>query len=393
MTNQEAGVGQEPNVPGMKKRAVGLLRAVFLRALPLKLAVLLSALFIAYWGTLASDRYVSESHILIQRTDGGTTTGSGSVSITSLLSGGAGGGSNRQDQVLVYDYLQSAEVFNALNQKLKLFDHYNQPEVDWFSRPWPHETSNEMFFRYFKTRVTVAMDEYTGLVVIKAQAFDPKTARDIALMMVSLGENYLNDVARKMAEEQVAFLQKQADAMGERVIKARQELLRYQNSKNMVSPQANTETVMGIIGRLEGQVSELSAKRAALLGYLDPKSPSIVELDMQIAAVEEQMNHQRSRLTSDKGDTLNTSVEEYQRLQMAADFAQEVYKTSLSALERGRAEAIRQLKKATLIQAPTLPDFPLEPRRFYMSTVYVIITMLLAGVLQLMVAIIKDHQD
>jgi capsular polysaccharide transport system permease protein len=78
---------------------------------------------------------------------------------------------------------------------------------------------------------------------------------------------------------------------------------------------------------------------------------------------------------------------------MAAMFAQDVYKTALTALEKGRIEATRNLKMVTIVQNPTLPQYPLEPRRIYNIVVFALSVLVLAGIVQLLAAIIRDHQD
>jgi len=86
-------------------------------------------------------------------------------------------------------------------------------------------------------------------------------------------------------------------------------------------------------------------------------------------------------------------VEEFQRLEMAAQFAQDVYKTALVALEKSRVEATRTIKKVSVLQSPTLPQYPLEPSRIYNIIVFIRVTLLLAGIVHLLAAIIRDHED
>ena len=70
-----------------------------------------------------------------------------------------------------------------------------------------------------------------------------------------------------------------------------------------------------------------------------------------------------------------------------------MYKTALVALEKGRVEATRTLKKVSVLQSPTLPEYSLEPRRIYNTIVFVIVALLLAGVVHLIAAIVRDHKD
>src|SRR3546814_18819877 len=78
---------------------------------------------------------------------------------------------------------------------------------------------------------------------------------------------------------------------------------------------------------------------------------------------------------------------------MQATFAQDVYKTALVALEKGRIEATRTIKKMSVVQTPSLPDHAEKPRRIYNSLLYIIIAMLIAGMGPLLVAIIRAPKD
>jgi capsular polysaccharide transport system permease protein len=212
-------------------------------------------------------------------------------------------------------------------------------------------------------------------------------------MLMQEGERAMNDMGHQLARDQVDFVEKQVAQMAERFQKTRQAVLRFQNAKGMVAPQDMATHMVGVIDTLRAQRTELQTKRTALLGYLEPRAASVVELDTQIAAIDKQIAEEQSRLTAPNGKALNSTVEEYQRLEMEAGFANDVYKTSLVALEKGRVEATRNLKKVSVVQSPTLPTSALEPRRVYNTIVSILVTLLLTGILHLLVAIIRDHKD
>jgi capsular polysaccharide transport system permease protein len=170
-------------------------------------------------------------------------------------------------------------------------------------------------------------------------------------------------------------------------------VVQFQNHEGLVSPEATAENLVAIVGRLESELSDLTTRRAAMLSYLMPKSPSVVELNQQIAAVKKQIETEKSRLASTKHKTLNRTIEEYQRLQLSAAFALDIYKTALAALETGRVEATRTLKKVSVLQSPFEPEYPVEPRRLYNIVLFVLGALLTAGTLHLLGAIIRDHQD
>ncbi|MCP3892247.1 MAG: chain-length determining protein, partial [Desulfobulbaceae bacterium] len=101
----------------------------------------------------------------------------------------------------------------------------------------------------------------------------------------------------------------------------------------------------------------------------------------------------QAELTSPARKTLNYSAEEFQRLEMEFGFVQDVYKTALSGLEKGRMDAARTLKKISVFQEPTTPDFPLAPKRFYNTLVSLLLTAIFASIIKMLESIIGDHVD
>ena len=350
-------------------------------------AVVFSALSAVYWVFIASDRYVSEAHVIIQRTD---FAGGPNLDFSSLL-GGANGG--RADQLLLRSHLLSVDMLKKLDAALHLRAHYADPQRDPLSRMWDKDAPIEQFHKHYLERVSVELDEYAGVLMVKAEGFDPQTAHAIATELVQEGERFMNQMAHTLAQTQVAFLETQVTDMNARAMQARQAVLGFQNKNGLVSPQATAENISGIVAKLEAQRTELETQRSALQSYLVPSHPSIVQIDQQIAAVGKQLAQEQARLTSPRGRTLNLAVEEFQRLEMQAAFTQDVYKTALVALEKGRIEATRTIKKVSVLQAPTVPEYPLQPRRLYNTLVFALVAMLLAGVAHLLAAIVRDHTD
>lgn len=351
-------------------------------------AVIFSLVISSYWLFIASDRYVSEAHVIIQRTD--INGGSQRVDLSNVF---GLSDSNRNDQMLLRDYLLSVDMLKRIDSKLNLKAHYSDGSHDLLSRMWFKQPSIEWFHRHFLSRVSVVYDDYDGVLTIKAQAYDPKTANAIVKNLVDDGSFYMNQLAQKLAYSQVVFLENQVTKLADESIQARNAMLDYQNKKKMVSPEAETENMLNIIAKLKQERAELETQKNALKAYLVAKHPNIVIIDQKIASIDAQIRDQQSKLTSPHEVTLNKTVEEYQRLELQAGIAQEVYKSALSALERGRIEAIRTIKTVSIIQAPTFPEYPLEPRRIYNVFVTILLSFLIAGLINLALAILRDHKD
>jgi len=352
-------------------------------------AFIASVLAIVYWGFIASDRYVSEAHVVIQRADLAAST---ALDFGTLLAGAASGNS-KTDQLLLREYLLSTDMLQKLDAALDLRKHYSDPRHDLLSRMWGKNASQERFHDYFLSRVEVQYDDYSGVLNIRVQAYDPDTAHKLGTLLVAEGERYMNELAHRLAEEQVRFLEKQVGQMSDRALKARQTVVTYQNAKGLVAPESLAESLNAVINGLESKLAELRARRTVLLGYLAPTAPGVVEVDLQIGALQKQIGEEQKRLASPNGKPLNRTVEEYQRLELAAEFAMESYRSALVALEQGRLEATRTLKKVSVLQSATLPEYAREPRRVYHIIVFILAALLIAGIVHLLAAVIRDHKD
>ncbi|NWG38590.1 MAG: chain-length determining protein [Hydrogenophilaceae bacterium] len=350
-------------------------------------AVIVLILFAAiYWGVIASDRYVSEAHIMVDKTN---VFSAQPNDLTALLTAN---GKDTHDQLLLRDYLLSVDMMRKLDARLKLRDHFSN-QGDFLSRLWFEDASVEWFHRYYLSRVSVNFDDYTGILVVRVQAFTPEMANKIARMLIEEGEHFMNELAHRLALTQVGFIEKQLALTGGRFLETRNKLLAYQNVHKIVSPAGTIENVSGVVSRLEGQVAELRARKRTLESYLAPTAPDISQINMQIEGLVQQIEAEKSKLATPGRNSLNLISEEYDRLLLDAKLAEDAYKGALSSLEKVRVETTRTLKKLSILQNPTLPEYPLEPRRIYNIASFIAIILMLAGIVHLMSAIIRDHRD
>jgi len=338
-----------------------------------------------YW-LFASDRYVSEAIVLIEHTD---RIGVPSFDIGFML--GGVGGPNRPDQLLLREYLLSVDMLRKLDAALNLRAHYSDRSRDLASRMWFQDA--ERFHRHYLSRVEVEFDDVAGVLRIRAQAYDPKTARSIADMLVAEGERFMNVLSHDLARVQVAFLDTQVQLAHDTVLRASQALLDFQNQKGLTSPLATVESINAIIARLEAQRTDIQTQIASLPLSLTPDHSNLVMLRQTLAAVEQQIAQERAKLASTTGTPLNTLVEEELRLQLDVEFKVDVYKTTLVALEKGRMDASRTIKKVSVLQTPILPEYPLEPRRIYGIAATLCIFLIVAGIVKLLESIVLDHVD
>jgi capsular polysaccharide transport system permease protein len=372
-------------------RCKDALLSVKIFKLLVRVIIAYTVLSIPYWLFVASDRYVSNAIVIVQRTD---QVNGPQVSLPLNISGLTGASApNSADQLLLTQYLLSVDMLEKLDAAFDLRSHYSGWGHDPVSRMMFKKEPIELFYQYWLSRVDVEYDSYNGVIDIQVQAYDAQTARKIVEFMIREGEAQMNLISHQLAQSQVDFLTKEVTVTHELLLKETQAMIDFQNHQGLVAPETTAQSLNSLIDTLETQKTAVQTQLASLPSTLNANQPTVMMLKKNLAAIEQQIAQRRAELTSPSKKTLNYTVEEFQRLQMQVDFARDLYKTALSALEQGRLDAARTLKMVSVLQSPTKPVYPMQPSRLYNAFVTLLVGLALIGVLKLTESIILDHVD
>ena len=340
---------------------------------------------VVYWGFLASDRYVSRAHIVLQSSE---IIPSG-LNVSSILSGTSGSG----DLLLLREHLQSVSMLQKLQGSMNLREHYSNPEIDRWSRLESADVPIEAFHDYMNKRVAITFDDYSKVLRIEVQAYDPETAQAITQALLDEGERHMNLMGQRLAQEQVAFIDKQVQTLEERLLSAREALLHYQNEKGLVAPTQTVEAIFSTVSRLEAELAVLRAQIKSQKTYQSSQSPTVRRMQSEADALAQQIEIEKAKLATTGGNALNRVSAEYETLQLKAKFALDLYSSALTSLESTRVEAARKLKQVSILEYPTLAQYPEKPERLYNIAVVTVFALLFAAIGQLVIAVIRDHRD
>lgn len=340
---------------------------------------------ILYWGFWATDRYVSEAHIVLQSPEINPT----GFNISSLLSGTQGSG----DLLLLKEHLESVDMLQKLQQKLDIRSHYASRDIDYLSRLSHENVELEKLYRYMQKRIDIVFDDYAAVLRVRVQAYSPDMAKAIAQTLLEEGERHMNDMGQRLAAEQVAFIEQQVTKLEQRLFSIREELLTFQNEQGLVSPTGTLQSIFGVVSQLQGQLSVLEARKKSLASFQSASSPEMVRINSEIDALKAQIDIEKQKLAASSGNSLNRVSADYQTLELKAQFALELYSNALLALESTRVEAARKLKQVSVLQYPTQAEFSTEPKRLYNIIVFIFFALFIAAISHLARAIIRDHRD
>jgi capsular polysaccharide transport system permease protein len=309
------------------------------RHLVLGLAGAASLAATAYWCLIASDLYVSETDVVVQRADMGAIDPGG---LGGLLSGLAGaGGGNRTDQMLLRNHLLSQDMLARLDASLHLRAHYADPRRDRLSRFYAADVPLARFQDYMKARLKVDYDDNAGVLHVEASAYDPRIAQAIVAAMLREGA-FPQRQRSSPGADPGGFPGQRSGADGQAQQQARQAVLDFQSKEGMVSPDGTLEAVAGTITQLESRKSALQTQLGTLEAYLVPSHPDVVAVRQQIGAIDAEMARERARAASPDPHALNRRADAFRQLQQEAQFSQSLYQTTLAALEKGGSRRCRR---------------------------------------------------
>ena len=359
------------------------------RTLKIVLIGLPLLLYGLYLALVAADRYVSESVIAVQSDNGETNVLPGAAM---LLAGIASGG--HQDTLYVREFVHSQDLLLKLERKLKLREHFGGPKADLPYRLFASE-SLEDFLRYYRARVQVVYDDRSALLRLRVQGFDPTFAQQLNQAILDESERFVNESSHRVARERLRFSEGELTLAGERLLKARNDLLAFQNKNKLLDPTLQAQAAGVLTAELQGSRSRLEAELNGLLGFLNEDSYQVRALRGRIDALNKQILAERARATADSrsGTRLSQLAIDFQGLQLQAEFARDAYKLALAAVENARIDATRKIKSLTVVEPPSLPETAEYPLVGYNLATLLAICLLTYAIVRLVLATIREHID
>ncbi|MBC3764954.1 lipopolysaccharide biosynthesis protein [Neptunicella marina] len=352
-------------------------------------------LFFIYQALIASARYESHAQIIIQQPNGMSTLDPK----LALLSGFSGGSAVGQDTQLLKAFIYSNDLLQYLNENYNWKKHFSDTNYDVVSR-LSSDASAEDQLDYFKSHVTIEIDEKSSVFTIRTQAYEPKYANELAKAIVNRAEWYINKIGHDLAKAQLTFVQNEHEIVIDKLQRAKSELLAFQSKYNFLDPEAEGAALAQITYGLESQIATKKSELRALKSSMSEQAPAVMLANEQLKALETQLEHERERLTdispseqtsSEKSDiSVNEVIAKFSEYKMNLQFALEAYTASQVSLEKSRIEAYRQLKYLVVVENPTVPEDASYPEILYNCALFIVLLSMLFGVIRIVLATIEE---
>ena len=345
-------------------------------------------LAVIYFGFIASDIYISESRFIVRSPD------KQSASPFSALLKGTGFSASQDDAYTVQDYILSRDALTSLNENLNFKNAFSSSKVDIFSRFsgitfW--DKSFEALYLYYQNQVEIELDADSSITTLTVKSYTAEDAYHINEQLIQMSEalvNKLNEVAKtdmiSFATEEVNIAEKKAKA-------AALALSSYRNQKGVVDPEMQTSVELEQVVNLQNELITAQAKLAQLQAFAKD-NPQIPSLQLQIKGLETEIATQTKQVVG--GDqSLAKKAAQYQRLALDREFADKQLASTLASLEIARNDAQRKQLYLERIVQPNLPDKAMQPKRLRAIITAFVLGMIVWGVLAMLIAGVREHQD
>ncbi|QAX32088.1 sugar transporter [Leisingera sp. NJS204] len=362
----EAQIAETPAYPVARPAHVKTRhRGVIASFAALVLLPLAAAVF--YLFAVAEDQYAS--------TAGFTVRSQESSGANELLGGLASfaGNTTASDSDILYEFIQSQEMAEAVNARVDLRAHYSQYwPTDWAFSIWPDATLEELVWFWHRV-VRISYDSGSGLTEVRVTAFDRDMARAVSRAIVDESQIRINALNEQARADAMRYAEADLMEAVERLKLARQELTRFRTRTRIVDPAADIQGRMGVMNNLQQQLAEALIQYDLLAGTVSPGDVRLKQGQQQIEVIRERINIERQAFASSNTDTgavgedYPSLISEFERLTVDREFAEETYRAALTALEVARDDAARQSRYLATYITPTLAEEPEYPRRYVLS--------------------------
>lgn len=348
--------------------------------------ILPSLLFSFYQVFIATERFESQAKIIVQQPDSAAT-----MDVGMALLSGMGVSTGGSDTELVKTYIYSNDMVEYLNQELDLREHYSQASIDYFSRIH-HDDTREALLDYYQQRVTVIIDEKSGVIEIYSQGFDNNYAQQLTNKIVERAEWFINSIGHQLANAQLGFIQGEHANIEKRFASAQTNLLNFQQRYNLLDPTAEGIAMQQITYTLEGQIAVKQTELKATQAVMSAKAPQVLTLTNELNALKAQLKSERNKLAQSGKEEMAVSelLAKFTDYKVKMELALQAYTSSQISLEKSRIEAYRQIKYLIVVEQATLSEASKYPDVFYNISLFVLLLSLVFGIGKIIVSTIQE---
>lgn len=347
------------------------------------LPVAATAIYLWAW---AAPEYHSETSFSVRSEEMGSAAEGLLGAITQI------GGGSASDTDVLYDYIRSQAIVEAIDERIDLRAIYNRAPDDWvFSLG--EDPTIEALVDHWRRTVRVSLESREGIIDVRTYAFAPGDAQAIAMEVLAESGSLVNRLSDQARADAVAFANEELRTAEARLRQVRENLAAFRRDNRFVDPTADVSGQAGLLNALQGELARAMVERDELLSYADPADQRVQQTDRRIAAVRERIEAERNALSvGGAAGSMPEVVGDYEALEVDLEIARTAYTHALAG--RAAAEAMAQRQSRYLVPhiQPTLAETALYPRKPLIVGLAALFLMLGWSVVMLIYYNVRDNR-
>lgn len=338
--------------PSLRRR-----RNLFAPVLLATTVVLPVSLVAGYMYFFASDQYASQAAFSIRSEQGGVVSQGFLGAIASM-----GGTGSAQDTDLLFDYIRSQAIVEAVDEKLNLRNIFRQRGADWLFSLRP-EAPIEDVVRYWNRMVSVSNESRNGILQVEVKAFTPKDAQLILQKILSESSDLINQLSEEARADSLRPSGEMVDEARRDLQELRRQLTDFRRENQIVTPEIEAQTRSVLIGELQGRIADSLVERDSILAYTNERDQRVQNIDNRIESLRAQLEQERVDLLQSRDDNDVDVFGVYESLLVDQEMLNIAYSQALASQASAHAEARRQARYVAVHVPPSLAQTPLYPER------------------------------
>lgn len=289
------------------------------------------------------------------------------------------GSSGSSDTDILYEFVMSRAIVDRVQNRLdlRLVYSFNNRTDPWFSFD-PNGTIEDLS-NYWNDMVKVFYDRNTGIIEVRVHAFRALDAQKIAQIIVEESTQKINDLSAISRLDTIKYAEAELNASLARLKLARKAMTEFRSLNELVDPEAELGVQTGLLSALQGELSSLLIESDVLADIANIDDPRRVELKRRIEIVENRIEVERSKFSSqglDKSD-YSKLLGEYESLLVDREYAEQAYLASMATYDSAVMEANRKSRYLATYIEPTFAERAEYPQKELL--VFLIFTISLFG--------------
>jgi capsular polysaccharide transport system permease protein len=346
-------------------------------------------LAIVYYGFIASDVFTSESRFVVR-----SPQRQQSNSVLGNILSGSGFARSQDDAFTVHDYVMSRDALRVLEDKLQVSKAYSSSGVDFVSR-FPglfSRNSFEELHKYYGKQVSISHDSSSNITQLSVHAFSAEQAYAINELLLTMSERLVNQINERGRQDLVKYAQTEVTDAERKAKEAALALATYRNQRAVFDPDRQSAIQLQQISKLQDELIATKMQLAQITA-LSPDNPQIPVLQKRSAALQKEMDTEMGKIAGTGGNSLTNKAADFERLSLERAFADRQLASAMASLESAKNEARRKVLYLERIVQPNKPDMALEPKRARSIFSTFIIGLAAWGILSMLLAGVREHQD